>query len=59
LRRDETYKYGIVYYDKYGRRTDVIDLGKKDISSISNSPSFVVDNGVLKARPIGVKINLP
>jgi hypothetical protein len=26
LRRGESYKYGIVYYDKYGRRTNVLKL---------------------------------
>lgn len=59
LRRGETYKYAIVYYDKFGRRTDVKSIGSVDVASINESKPFVVENGVLKARPIGVKINIP
>ena len=63
LRRGETYKYGIVYYDKYGRRSDVKGIGSIPIDEISsnkpNSIPFNVENGSLVARPIGVKIKLP
>jgi len=34
LRRGETYKYGIVYYDSHGRRSDVHNLGTIDVSPI-------------------------
>lgn len=37
LRRGETYKYGIVYYDKYGRRSDVKSLGTVTIPGINTN----------------------
>lgn len=59
LRRGETYKYGIVYYDKYGRRSDVQKLGTIDTFEMDEDPTFKVEDGILYARPIGVQINLP
>ena len=63
LRRGEEYKYAIVYYDKYGRRSDVISLGSKTVdeinTAISNSVPFKIENNKLFAQPIGVKINIP
>lgn len=60
LRRGERYKYGIVYYDKYGRRSDVQKLGAIDIPEISDNATFYVDtDGKLIARPLGVQITLP
>ena len=60
LRRGERYKYGIVYYDKYGRRSDVQNLGAIDIPEISDDATFYVDtDGKLIARPLGVQITLP
>jgi hypothetical protein len=59
LRRDELYKYAIIFYDKYGRRTDVLRLEKDvKVSSIAESPTFYLD-GKLKADVIGVKIEIP
>lgn len=60
LRRGERYKYGIVYYDKYGRRSDVQKLGAIDVPEISDNATFYVDtDGKLIARPLGVQITLP
>lgn len=70
LRRGETYNYGIVYYDKYGRRTNVLELGDISYSYNRNADSgqelefdatraFCVDNGKLYAYPIGVNIRIP
>ena len=59
LRRGETYKYGIVYYDKYGRRSDVQKLGTVEVPEISNRPTFSVTDGKLYAHPLGLEINLP
>ena len=58
LRRGETYDYGIVYYDKYGRRSDVIQIGTVDTSN-ANENILWNDNGDLYAMPIGIKIQLP
>lgn len=64
LRRGEAYKYGIVYYDKYGRRSDVISLGDaveiEDINPLKpQSVPFTFSGGTLTAQPIGMKITLP
>lgn len=64
LRRGETYKYAIIYYDKYGRRTDVIPIGSKNVDDISLQKEWTLpfvknEDGVVFAQPIGVKINLP
>lgn len=63
LRRGENYKYGIIYYDKYGRRSDVKPLGSKNIDEISfNKTSdlpFIITESGLVAQPIGMKIQLP
>ncbi len=64
LRRGETYRYGIVYYDKYGRRSDVKTIGDYEVNPISgtNMP-FGVENidgkDILVAYPVGVKIKIP
>ena len=64
LRRGETYRYGIVYYDKYGRRSDVKTIGDFDVPSISsNNMPFGVETinnkDILVAYPLGVKIKIP
>lgn len=62
LRRGETYKYAIIFYDKYGRRSDVLPIGEKEIDSYSrygDGAPFTYDDGVLTANPIGVNIKIP
>ena len=64
LRRGETYRYGIVYYDKYGRRSDVKTIGDFTVPSISsNNMPFGVETinnkDILVAYPLGVKIKIP
>jgi hypothetical protein len=63
LRRGETYRYGIVFYDRYGRRTDVLKIGDVSISKISstNLPfSNDIQNGNgFNVKPIGVQIDIP
>lgn len=62
LRRGETYKYAIVFYDKYGRRTDVLPLGDIPVpeygASGLNRP-FTYSNGDVVAHPYGVNIKIP
>ena len=59
LRRGETYKYAIVYYDKYGRRSDVQPLGKITIPEIDDSnPTFICTDKLI-ANPVGVKVKIP
>ena len=61
LRRGETYKYGIVFYDSKGRRSDVLPIGKASILSIKddNRLTFGIQSNKLVAYPIGVNITLP
>lgn len=63
LRRGEDYKYGIIYYDDKGRRSDVKSIGiittdEIDYQSDKSIP-FTFVNNKLSAQPIGVKIELP
>ena len=71
LRRGETYKYGIIYYDKYGRRSDVISIDDITIPEIiPNTPGgelfgleTINQNGEVSykitATVYGVRIKLP
>lgn len=58
LRRGETYKYAIVFYDKYGRRTDVASIGEIETPDYDESRPFTCDDKLL-AHPIGVDIKIP
>lgn len=58
LRRGETYKYAIVFYDKYGRRTDVANLGEIETPDYDESRPFTCTDKLL-AHPIGVDIKIP
>jgi len=62
LRRGETYRYAIVLYDKYGRRTDVCKLGDIRVEPIGVTPDkmpFTIEGNNVVAHPIGAKITLP
>ena len=64
LRRGETYKYGIVYYDNIGRRSDVLKIDDIYIPEIDNTKQSKLfsknnDTNEVYAHPIGVKITLP
>ena len=64
LRRGETYKYGIVYYDSIGRRSDVLKIDDIEIPEIDNTTQGKLfsknnDTKEVYAHPIGVKITLP
>lgn len=61
LRRGETYKYAIVFYDKYGRRTDVKNIHSVDIKEYGAAgyTPFDIENGSLIAKPLGVRITIP
>ena len=57
LRRNDKYRYGIVYYNKYGARSNVVKI--KDINTNRYpqfSKSFDYNNGELVAHPVGVEI---
>ena len=44
LRRDEVYRYGIVLYDKYGRRSDVLHMADVRVPSLKQSAiSRIID----------------
>ena len=66
LRRGEKYKYGIVYYDKYGRHSNVVpiyDAQEHDYIQIpeisSGAPLINTTGGQLTANVYGVKITIP
>lgn len=62
LRREENYKYAIIFYDKYGRRSDVQpvqDGGTIQISGVNDGNHFFTGTSTVKALPVGVKINIP
>ena len=59
LRRGETYRYGIIFYDNKGRRTDVINIGSITIPEYSNSRPFTVLGDRLIAKPVGVNLPMP
>jgi hypothetical protein len=59
LRRGEEYKYAIVYYDKYGRRTDVLNLGEITVPDYAEDVPFTISNNTLVAKPKGIKITIP
>lgn len=59
LRRGEKYKYAIVFYDKYGRRSDVLPLGEITAPTYSESEPFTCIGQRLDANPLGVNIKIP
>lgn len=64
LRRGETYRYGIVYYNKYGQRTDVQWIDDIKVPSNYTFESTQATKGTtgpevtIKARPIGVEFQV-
>ena len=59
LRRGETYKYAAVFYDKYGRRTDVLPIGEYTVQSYNTNVPITCTQNQLIAHPIGVNIKIP
>jgi hypothetical protein len=67
LRRGEEYRYGIVFYDKYGRRTDVTKIADVTVpepefygGSQATKKIFDIDgNGHLFANSVGVEFKIP
>lgn len=60
LRRDETYRYGIVLYDKYGRRTETNWIADIKAPSVQMAPPtrFDEDTKHLYAYTLGVEFNV-
>lgn len=54
LRVDETYKYGIVFYDKYGKRSNVVKAFDVSTSNLSSTPL----SNPNRSWPIGLKVKL-
>ena len=67
LRRGEEYRYGIVFYDKYGRRTDVTKIADVTVpepefygGSQATKKIFDIDGDEhLFANSVGVKFKIP
>lgn len=58
LRRGETYRYGIIFYDKYGNATAVKHLKDVQIPDTSKIPTFEYSDGELYVYPIGIRFNI-
>lgn len=58
LRRGETYRYGIILYDKYHNATAVKHLYDIDVPTIEQIPSFSTTGGKLHVHPIGIRFNV-
>lgn len=56
LRRGETYRFGIIFYDKYGRSSGVVHL--EDICVDENNEFFDLANQQLVVKPLGVKFKI-
>lgn len=61
LRRGETYRYGIVLYDKDGKPYAVKHIADITAPTAKECPFFKVDGGMLHVYPLGIKftVNLP
>lgn len=60
LRRGETYRFGIILYDKYGKSSGVKFICDKKIENVSKM--FEIQDDHLIVKPVGVKVtvsNLP
>ncbi len=59
LRRDETYRYGVVYYDKYGATSNVIHIGDLETNTSHDITSIGTDaetqQKILWAKVLGAK----
>lgn len=58
LRRGETYRYGIILYDKYHNATAVKHLDDIDVPTIEQIPSFSTKGDKLHVHPIGIRFNV-
>ena len=58
LRRQEGYSYGIVYYDKYGRRSNVYKIQDQKFE-VPRQAITDVSSNTLVANACGVKITIP
>lgn len=58
LRRQESYSYGIVYYDKYGRRSNVYEIQDQEFE-IPRQAITNISSNTLVANACGVKITIP
>lgn len=58
LRRDEVYRYGIIFYDKYGNRTDVIHIGDFKTPSVKEVPLIYTNGDKVFAQSLGLCFKL-
>ena len=62
LRRGETYRYGIIFYDKYNNATAVKHLCDITVPGCDKIPAFKYEDDTLYVCPIGIRfknINIP
>lgn len=58
LRRDDTYRYGIVLYDKYGTRSDVLWVGDVNTPTMQEAPITTIIGDTLYAIPMGIEFDV-
>lgn len=56
LRRGETYRFGIILYDKYGRSSGVKFISDVEVKNVGKT--FDIQNGKLIVKPVGVKVTV-
>lgn len=58
LRRGEVYRYGIVFYDEHGNRSDTLWIADIRTPDINIYPITKIKDGKLYARPIGIEFKV-
>lgn len=58
LKRNEVYRYGILFYDNKGRESNVYWIGDIRTPSFKEVPAFQNINKDLYARPIGIEFSV-
>ena len=58
LRRNETYRYGVIFYTNKGERTPVMWIDDIKVPNESVIPSTVFENNKLYAQPIGIEFKI-
>lgn len=58
LKRNEVYRYGIIIYDEFGRRSNVYWIADVRTPSEQEYSATILENGTLYARPIGVHFDV-
>lgn len=58
LRRDEVYRYGIVFYNKYGQKTQTYFITDVHTPTINQWPNICEKDGIFYSRTIGIEFEI-